>query len=230
MQTSRAEDLPPIMFLGHFAVAMGAKRVAPKTSLGTTFLAAQFADLLWPILLLFGIERVRISPGIMARSSLDFQHYPYSHSLLALTVFGVLLGLVYFAVTMYRAGAVAVAILVVSHWVLDVIVHRPDLPLSLGGQTRVGFGLWNSVVGTLLVELGFYAVGLFIYLRSTEARDRVGRYGFWALVLILLAIFLGDAFGPPPTNERALATLALAGWLFVPWAYWVDAHRQARSA
>lgn len=217
------------MFLGHFAVAMGAKRVVPKTSLGTTFLAAQFADLLWPILVLLGIERVRISPGIMARSSLDFQHYPYSHSLLALTVFGVLLGLVYFAVTRYRAGAVAVAILVVSHWVLDVIVHRPDLPLSLGGQTRVGFGLWNSVVGTLLVELGLYAVGLFLYLRSTTARDGVGRYGFWALVLVLLAIFFGDAFGPPPPNERALATLALAGWLFVPWAYWVDAHRQARS-
>ena len=217
------------MFLGHFAVAMGAKRVVPKTSLGTTFLAAQFADLLWPILVLLGIERVRISPGIMARSSLDFQHYPYSHSLLALTVFGVLLGLVYFAVTRYRAGAVAVAILVVSHWVLDVIVHRPDLPLSLGGQTRVGFGLWNSVVGTLLVELGLYAVGLFLYLRSTTARDGVGRYGFWALVLVLLAISFGDAFGPPPPNERALATLALAGWLFVPWAYWVDAHRQARS-
>lgn len=230
MQTSRAEDLPPIMFLGHFAVAMVTKRVVPKTSLGTTFLAAQFADLLWPILLLLGIERVRISPGIMARSSLDFQHYPYSHSLLALTVFGILLGLVYFAVTRYRAGAVAVAILVVSHWMLDVIVHGPDLPLSLGGQTRVGFGLWNSVVGTLLVELGLYAVGLLVYLRSTTARDGVGRYGFWALVLVLLAIFLGDAFGPPPPNERALATLALAGWLFVPWAYWVDAHRQARSA
>lgn len=218
------------MFLGHFAVAMGAKRVVPKTSLGTTFLAAQFADLLWPILLLLGIERVRISPGIMARSSLDFQHYPYSHSLLALTVFGILLGLVYFAVTRYRAGAVAVAILVVSHWVLDVIVHRPDLPLSLSGQTRIGLGLWNSVVGTLLVELGLYAVGLLVYLRSTTARDGMGRYGFWALVLVLLAIFLGDAFGPPPPNERALATLALAGWLFVPWAYWVDAHRQARSA
>ncbi len=69
------------MFLGHYAAAMGAKRVAPKVSLGTLVLAAQFADLLWPIFLLLGIERVKISPGLMARSSLDFVHYPITHSL-----------------------------------------------------------------------------------------------------------------------------------------------------
>jgi len=217
------------MFLGHFAVAMGAKRVLPRVSLGTTVLAAQFADLLWPILLLLGVERVRISPGITAFSDLDFQHYPYTHSLLGISVLSILLALVYFGVTKHRVGALAVAVLVVSHWVLDVIVHRPDLPLSVAGQTRVGLGLWNSVAGTLLVELGLYAVGIYMYLRSTTAEDGVGRYGFWALIVVLLAIFLGSAFGPPPDSERALATLTLALWVVVPWAYWVDAHRQARS-
>lgn len=215
------------MFLGHYAVAMGAKRVAPKVSLGTLVLAAQFADLLWPIFLLLGIERVKISPGIMARSSLDFVHYPISHSLFGLVVLGLILGALYFVFTKSKAGAWIVGIVVVSHWFLDLVVHRPDLQLVPWSPTRVGFGLWNSVAGTLVVELSLYAAGLYVYLRSTAAKDRAGSVGFWALALLLLAVFLADSFGPPPTDEKTLAIVALTGWLVVAWAYWADAHRQA---
>ncbi len=219
------------MFIGHYAVAMGAKRITPRVSLGALVLGAQLADLLWPIFLLLGWERVRISPGLMAFSSLDFIHYPLTHSLLGVAIWGVILGVVYFGFTRYRTGAWVVGILVVSHWVLDAIVHRPDLPLVPWSQIRVGLGLWNSVPGTLVVELALYVTGIYLYLRTTTAQDRVGRYGFWTLVLLLLVIYLADAFGPPPPSVRAIAIVGLAGWLVVLWAYWADAHRvPARGA
>lgn len=217
------------MFLGHYALAMGAKRVVPKVSLGTLVLAAQLADLLWPILLLAGIERVRISPGITSFSPLNFEYYPITHSLLGITVLGIVLAVIYFGVTRSRAGAWVVGVLAVSHWVLDVIVHRPDLPLALGSETRMGFGLWNSIPATIALELALYAAGVYVYLRSTAARDGIGRNGFWTLALLLLFIFLGNAFGPPPPNEQVLALFGLAGWLVVLWAYWVDAHRMPRA-
>ena len=217
------------MFIGHYAVAMGAKRFTPRVSLGALVLATQFADLLWPIFLLLGWEQVRISPGLMAFSSLDFVHYPLTHSLLGEIVWGAVLGLIYFAFTKYRMGAWLVGILVPSHWVLDAIVHRPDLPLVPWSPIRVGLGLWNSVPGTLVVELGLYVVGAYLYIRNTTAKDKVGRYGFWALVLLLLVIYLADVFGPPPPTEHAIAIAGLAGWLVVVWAYWADAHRVATS-
>lgn len=217
------------MFIGHYAVAMGTKRFAPRIPLGATVLATQLADLLWPIFLLLGWERVRISPGLMAFSSLDFVHYPLTHSLLGEFVGGAILGLLYYALTKYRTGAWVVGMLVPSHWVLDAIVHRPDLPVLPWSPLRVGLGLWNSIPGTLVVELGLYVVGIAIYLRNTRAKDRVGQYGFWALVVLLLIIYLSEPFGPPPPSPRALAIAALAGWIIVPWAYWADAHRSATS-
>lgn len=217
------------MFLGHYAVAMGAKRAAPKVSLGTFVLAAQFADLLWPIFLLLGIEEVKISPGITAYSPLDFVRYPITHSLFGITVLGIILGALYFAFTKSKAAAWIVGVVVVSHWFLDLIVHRADLQLVPWSPTRVGFGLWNSIPGTLVVEFGLYAIGLYLYLRGTAAKDRVGRYGFWTLALVLLAIYAGDAFGPPPPSAQAIAVVGLAGWLVVAWAYWADAHRRTTT-
>lgn len=213
------------MFVGHYAVALGAKRVTPRVSLGTLVLAAQFADLLWPIFLLLGIERVRISPGITAFSPMDFVHYPITHSLLGITGLAIGLSLVYFGVTRYRAGAWVVGLAVLSHWILDAIVHRPDLPLAPGSQIRVGLGLWNSVAGTLVVELGLFAAGIYLYWRSTTAKDGAGRFGFWGLIAVLLVTYLGASFGPPPPSERVVAISGLAGWVAVAWAYWVDAHR-----
>ena len=168
------------MFLGHFALALGAKRVAPKVSLGTLVLAAQFADLLWPILLLTGLEQVRIVPGITRVTPLDFVSYPYSHSLLTQLLWGLGIGLVYQAFSHDMRGAVVLGLCVPSHWLLDYIAHRPDMPLVPGGA-RYGLGLWNSVPATLAVELGLFVIGSTLYLRGTRAKDRTGQYALWSL-------------------------------------------------
>ena len=208
------------MFLGHFAVALAAKRVAPRQSLGTLFLAAQFADLLWPALLLAGVEQVRIDPA--ARPiPLVFEHYPYSHSLLALTLWGVALGAVAWAVTRDRIGAAVVAALVVSHWLLDALVHRPDLPLAFGHGPLIGLSLWSSNLATLLLELTLFAAGLGLYLRVRPAQRR--RVAFWTLIVVLLAIYAGDRFGGSvPPSVAAVAWVTQAMWLFVAWAWWLD--------
>ena len=192
------------MFLGHYGVAFAARRATPGTSLGTTAFAAQFLDELWPILLLLGLERVRIVPGLMAASPLDFVSYPISHSLLTAVGWGLLIGAVYFAVRRYGRGAWVVGASVVSHWLLDAPMHRPDLPLWPGSGTLVGGGLWNSVPATVAVEFALFAVGFAVYVRGTRARDRVGSWGLWAMVAVLAAIFLSGVSGAPPASERAL--------------------------
>jgi len=215
------------MFLGHFGLAFGARKASPSISLGALFLACQFADLLWPTLVLAGVERVEIAPGATAMTPLDFVSYPYSHSLAALVLWGVILGAAYAALRRApAAAALTLALLVVSHWVLDYITHRPDLPLTIGGP-RVGLGLWNSVPGTLAAELAVFGAGLALYLRSTIARDRIGSIGLWTLVAFLLAVYLASSFGPPPPSASAVAWSAQAMWLLVLWGYWVDAHRTA---
>ncbi len=214
------------MFLGHFAVGFAAKRYAPRASLGTLFLAAQFIDLLWPLLVLAGIERVRIAPGITVVTPLDFEHYPWSHSLLMVLVWGVLFAAVYFLIRRDRRGGLVLGLAVVSHWVLDWLTHRPDLPLAPGAE-RVGLGLWNSFAGTLVVELGLFALGVYLYVRATRARDRVGSWALWSLVVFLAAIYAGNLFGAPPPDAMAIAWAGQAQWLLVAWGYWVDRHRVA---
>jgi hypothetical protein len=217
------------MFLGHYAVALAAKRVAPRASLGFLILGAQFLDLLWPALLLVGVEHVRIAPGLMAANSLDFVHYPISHSLVMVIGWALLIGGAYFAVTRYRRGAVVVGGLVLSHWFLDLPMHRPDLPLWPGSEILLGGGLWNSVPLTLLLEFGLLAGGLAIYLHLTRARDWRGRWGFWPVLLILPLFFLGGTLGPPPPDETSLALGGLLLWLLVPWGWWVDRHRRSAA-
>ena len=214
------------MFLGHYGVALAAKRAAPRTSLGTLVFAAQFLDELWPVLLLAGVERVRIVPGLMAASPLDFTHYPWSHSLLMAVVWGALLGGVYAGARRYGRGAWVVGAAVVSHWLLDLPMHRPDLQLWPGSPARVGFGLWNSVAATVALEIGLLALGALVYVRTTRARDRVGSWGLWAMLVVLAGGYLSTLNGPPPPSERALAITTLGLWLFVPWAVWVDRHRE----
>lgn len=218
------------MILGHYGVALAAKRAAPRTSLGTLIFAAQWADELWPILLLLGVERVRIVPGLMAANPLDFVSYPISHSLLMVVVWGALFGLLYFVLRRYRLGAWIVGALAVSHWLLDAVVHRPDLPLWPGSAVRVGAGLWNSIAATIAIELVLFAGGLAIYLLTTRARDRIGSWGLGAMVVVLLLIFASGFSGSPPPGERALAVVTLGLWVFVPWGYWVDRHRELRTA
>lgn len=218
------------MFIGHFGVGFGAKRFAPGVSLGTLFLAAQFLDLLWPTLLLLGVERVAIAPGITAVTPLDFQHYPISHSLLAVAGWSVLLAGAYYAQRRSKAGAIAVALLVASHWFLDFLTHRPDLPLTPVGDTRVGLGLWNSLPATILVEVPLFLAGCWLYATATRALDAVGRWGFAGLVAFLLLVHVGNLAGDPPPSAVAIAWVGHAQWLLVLWAFWIDRHRVSRGA
>ena len=217
------------MFVGHFGVGFAAKRMAPQAGLGALFLAAQFIDLLWPTFLLLGWERVAIAPGATAVVPLDFQHYPISHSLLATAGWGALLGAGYFAMTRNRRGAWVVAALVVSHWLLDALVHRPDLPILPGGDARVGLELWNSLPATLAVEVPIFVAGCWLYARSTRARDAIGRWAFAGLVAFLLLVHVANLAGDPPPSATAIAWVGQAQWLLVAWGYWVDRHRRLRS-
>ncbi len=216
------------MFVGHIGVALAAKRAAPRTSLGTLVAAAVWIDLVWPVLLLAGVERVRIDPGNTAFTPLDFEWYPFTHGAVSVVAWSVAFGLAYLAWIGYRRGAVVAAALVASHWVLDAVVHRPDLPLLWRGP-KVGLGLWESVPATLAVELAIFAIGLALYARGFRARDRTGRWALAGLIAFLLAAYLANVFGPPPPSERAIAIGGLAQWLFVAWAAWVDRHRRAAA-
>lgn len=217
------------MFLGHYAAAMAGKKAAPNASLGTFILAAQFVDLIWPPLLLLGLEHVRVDPGNTAFTPLEFASYPISHSLLAVLGWGALVGGIYWLARRYPRGAMVAAALVVSHWVLDAVVHRPDLPLVPGGDTLVGLGLWNSVPATLILETLLFAAAIWLYTRATRPADAIGRWGFRGLVAVLGLIYVGSVFGPPPPGEREIAIVSLSLWVFVPWGWWVDHHRVSRS-
>ena len=214
------------MFIGHYAVALGAKRVSPGVSLGTLFLATQMVDLLWPLFLLLGFEHVRIDPGNTVMTPLDFYDYPITHSLLGAVAWSLLTGLLYYGFRSNIRNTLVIACTVFSHWILDLLTHRPDLPLGFGSTVYVGLGLWNSLWGTLLLELCLFLAGLFLYVRCTRARDRIGSYGFWSLAVVLVLIYAGNLFGPPPPNESAIAVAGNAGWVFVFWAYLVDRHRE----
>jgi hypothetical protein len=217
------------MFIGHFAVAFAAKRAAPAVSLGTLFLACQLADLLWPVLVLAGVEHFAIAPGITAVTPLDFQSYPYSHSLLMLMFWAAVVAFVYRGMRLAAPATVLLVLagLVVSHWVLDVISHRPDVPITISGGTKLGFELWASKPATLIVELAMLAAGLALYVQTTRPVDRVGTWALYGLVIFLLVINVANMFSPPPPSVAAVAWSANAVWLIVAWGYWIDRHREA---
>ena len=218
------------MFLGHYALAFGAKRIAPAVSLGTLFLACQFADLLWPSLVLLGLERVEIDPGNTLVTPLNFVSYPYSHSLVMLLVWAAVFALLYRAVRGPRPVAMAtVAALVFSHFVLDVITHRPDMPITVGGGQKIGLGLWNYPGTTLAVESAMFLAGLALFVRATREKDRKGQIGLLALIATLAAVYFAALYGPPPPHARAVAIVGHLSWLFVVWAYWIDRHREPRT-
>jgi hypothetical protein len=218
------------VFIGHFGLALAGKRVAPRTSLATLFLATQFIDVLWPIFLLLGLEHYRVAPGITKVQPLDFYDISYTHSLTMVLRWALAFGLVYYLLRRYVAGAWVVGGLVLSHWFLDWIVHRPDLPVWRGGP-KVGLGLWNSWAASISVEAILFAAGIWIYLRSTRARDRKGIYLFWSVMGLLFLGWLAALFGPTPPNVNQLAIGALVMWgIFIPAAWWADRHREAVDA
>ena len=193
-------------------------------SLGTLFLAVSFVDLLWPIFLVLGLEHVRIDPGNTAFTPLDFYDYPITHSVPGGLLWAAVLAGLWYSRHRAGRGAVIIAAAVMSHWVLDAFSHRPDMPVLPDGP-YLGLGLWNSVPATLIVEGALFAAGVAIYVRSTRARDAVGKWSLVAIVAFLVTMYLLNAFAPPPPSERALAYGALVAWLLVPWPYWIDRHR-----
>ena len=212
------------MLIGHVAVALGAKKSSPKTSFGTLLLAAQWPDLIWPLFLMLGWEHVRIVPDITAVSPLDFTSYPLSHSLLADLGWGLLLAGLYLIFKKNRRGALVIGVCVLSHWLLDFISHRPDLPIYPGSHL-VGLGVWNSVSATLLIEGGLFIAGAMIYSRSTRPKDKIGEYSYKTFIAVLVLIYLSSLMGPPPPSVNAVEWAGVFSWFFIAWAYWLDDHR-----
>lgn len=217
------------MFIGHYGLGFAGKRVAPRASLGVLFAAVSLLDLIWPIFVLCGVETVRIAPGNTTVTPLDFVSYPYSHSLLFVVLWAVLFGGVYFWRTRYRTGAIVIAAGVVSHWALDLIVHRPDLPFY-PGSARVGLGLWKSLAGTVTVEGAIFAIGVWLYVSATRAASATGRWALWALVAVLSFCYIGNLVAPPPPSATAVAAVGLLSWLFPFWAWWLDRNQAQQGA
>ena len=214
------------MFIGHFAVGLGAKTLQPKLSLGSYFLAAQFVDLLWPTLLIFKLEEVAIAPGITEMTPLDFVRYPFTHSLVMALLWSVLGAAIVFMVKREWWPAIVLGCCVGSHWILDFITHRPDLPLTLSEEVKVGLGLWNNKVATVVVEFVLFGAATAWYASNTNAQNKIGSIGFWSLIGFLVFIHIGNIFGPPPPSVEAIAWAGHLQWLFVAWAYWVDGNRK----
>jgi hypothetical protein len=213
------------MFVGHFALGFAAKRVTPRVPLPVLFGAAQLADLLWPVFLGVGLEQVRIDPGNTAFTPLDFVSYPYSHSLLCLSIWGIVFGTAYVSVSHAAIDGLVLSALVVSHWLLDYVTHRPDMPVYPGGP-RFGLGLWNSIPATIGVELAMFAAGLWAYQRATRPRGARGRYGYVVFAAFLVVVYIGNVAGPPPPSVTALWIAGVAGAvILLLWSWWVDRQR-----
>ncbi|MBU2491802.1 MAG: metal-dependent hydrolase [Bacteroidetes bacterium] len=213
------------MFIGHFGAGFAGKKITHKPSLGTLFLAAQFIDLIWPVLLLLGIERVEIDPGNTALTPLNFIHYPVSHSLFGVLIWGILFGIIYYLIKKDLKSSIVLGILVLSHWILDLFVHRPDLPLIPLNELKVGMGLWNQPFISIVFELIIFSAGIYFYIKSTEAKNKTGNYSLVGLIIFLLLIFISNLFGPPPPSVEAIAVLGNLQWLIVLWGYWIDRNR-----
>jgi hypothetical protein len=214
------------MFVAHFGVGFASKRLAPRASLGALMAAPIALDLLWPIFVIAGIEQVRIDPGNTAVTPLDFVSYPYSHSLVMALGWAAVSAVVYWVATRYARGALVIAAGVFSHWVLDVVSHRPDMPLAPGIPTRIGLGLWNSRPATLVAEFVLYGLGVWLYVSGTRPLNRRGSIALWVFVGLLAVFYLMSFFGPPPPSVAAITWTGLVAWLFPLWAWWIDRNRE----
>jgi membrane-bound metal-dependent hydrolase YbcI (DUF457 family) len=216
------------VFVGHFALGLAAKKIAPRTSLGTLMLSVAFVDVLWPFFLLLGWEHVRIDPGNTAVTPLDFYDYPLSHSLVTSVGWAFLFAAIYFGITKYKRGSLVVLLGVLSHWFLDFVSHRADMPLlPTSDSPKLGLGLWNSIPATILIELSMFAAGIWIYTQVTRPLDKIGKWGFAVFMIFLTFIYFGNVFGPPPPSEKAIGMFGAFTLVLFVLPYWIDRHREA---
>ena len=214
------------MGIGHLAVGFAARRAAPAVPLAVLLLAATLLDVLLGAFLLLGLEHARIVPGVTAASPIDLYDYPFSHSLVAAALWSVLFAALFSLYRRNRGAALIAAACVLSHWVLDVISHRPDVPVALHGPF-LGLGLWNSVPATIVVEEGMLAAGVVLYLRGTTAKNRGGTWGLGALVALMAVLGAAGYLGPPPPNITPVAVANVASVLLLLVVHAVDRQRTA---
>ena len=217
------------MFVGHLAVALFSKRIAPRLSLGTLVLATMLADFLCFILLIAGVERFALVPGA-AQNRFVGHYIAYSHSLLMDLVWAALFAAAYFWRRRYPRGAWILFAAVLSHWVLDFVSHRPDMQLAPGSGAVFGLGLWNSLPLTLVAEGGFWLAAAIVYVRATQTHNRRGVYAFWpATVLLTLAWYKNITAGIVPDPVKAGISGLVFFSLTVVWAYWMERVSRAQS-
>jgi hypothetical protein len=222
------------MFAGHYGVSFACKGAEQRLPLWLLFLAVQFVDILWSILILLGIEKVRIVPGITATNPFDLYYMPYTHSLVAAVVWSALVFLGYRMFISKRSGsrdrpALFLALAVFSHWILDLLVHRPDLPLYDNAH-KVGLGLWNYPMPTFALEAAILFGGMWIYMRSTKSGSFFGKYGMPIFGIVVLAVHWSLFFGGPPGSSNATPVLLLVLYLgFAAAAAWLERKRQVRA-
>jgi len=216
------------MFVGHYAASLALKRFEKRASLGVLFLAVQFVDIVFFPLVLLGIERLNVVENFTQSTHFELVYMPYTHSLVAFLVWSSLAyALFRWVIVKSHSVALVVALAVMSHWLLDVIVHTPDMPLWSDASLKLGFGLWNSAIATYILEAVLLLAGLWLYMRSTKATTRAGKYGMVVFVALLLLINIANIFGPLGNDSKlALAITALTAYfLFAAVAFWLDKKR-----
>jgi len=215
------------MFVGHYGVSFAAKSIEKRIPLWLLFIAVQFVDVLWAVFILMGVEKVRITPGITASNPLDLYYMPYTHSLVAAVLWSGL-GFVWYKIIYKGANFAAflVAVAIFSHWVLDLTVHRPDLPLY-DDKYKLGFGLWNFPALAFALEAILLFGGILLYLQSSKAVSLAGKFGVPVFGIVLLIVQAIVFFGAPPTSSSSTALTALFSYLlFAGIAYYLETKRQ----
>lgn len=216
------------MFVGHYGPSFAIKSLQPAIPIWLLFIAVQLVDVVWALLVLLGIEKVRITPGITASNPFDLYYMPYTHSLVAAIVWSVAAAVAvrFLARLATRRAGIWIGIAVFSHWVLDFLVHRPDLPLY-DDTMKVGLGLWNHPILALSLEAGLLFGGMILYLRMTKPINAVGRLGPPAFGILMVAIQCYIFFGPPPVSPSAAALTALISYVvFAAVAQWLGRQRK----
>lgn len=222
------------MFIGHIAAGVLAKQLSPRESLATTILAAQWADVLWPVLVLTGVERMAIEPHITDVYPLRLDYMPWSHGLVMSVVWSGAAFLLFRRLGRTNREASVIAGAVFSHWVLDVASHIPDMPLGFDETTtRVGLGLWRSLPATLAVELSLFGFAFWRYAHTTSATRRSGDWLLAALVIFLLGLYLVSLFVmplQPDTPDLVVVGPGIMMWGIALWSRAIDRARQPVSA